>query len=121
MGWIGVDLDGTLAYWSDDSDVMEIGSPIHNMQNRVIDWVKQGKDVRIVTARVSYNQPAPDTDLHDFVTYQRVLIGKWCKKHIGRVLPITCSKDYLMEELWDDRAITVRRNIGTIIGDYREA
>ena len=33
-------------------------------------------------------------------------------KHLGAVLPITCVKDYGMEEIWDDRAIQMERNTG---------
>ena len=52
---IGVDLDGTLAYWDtpmDQYDPMIIGSPIHAMVERVKIWLEQGHEVVIFTARV---------------------------------------------------------------------
>jgi len=39
-------------------------------------------------------------------------IAAWCKLHIGQVLPLTCTKDYGMIELWDDRAVQVEMNTG---------
>jgi hypothetical protein len=52
-GWIGVDLDGTLAYYDkNDYDPLHIGYPLVPMVRRVKAWIKEGKDVRIFTARV---------------------------------------------------------------------
>ena len=36
-------------------------------------------------------------------------------KHIGQELEVTCTKDFGMIELWDDRAIRVEKNTGKII------
>jgi hypothetical protein len=100
-GWIGVDLDGTLAeydYWHGDH---HIGRPIPAMVERVRKWLSEGQEVRIFTARACGNDIEP--------------IKKWCLKHIGCELPITCVKDYGMIELWDDRAIQVIPNKGVAI------
>lgn len=109
-GWTGVDLDGTLAV--DDGAPMQpghIGSPIPLMLHRVKKWIEEGRDVRIVTARVSSNGSNED----NFKAQQsRYAIQEWCKHFIGHVLPVTCSKDYMMVELWDDRAVQVNRNTG---------
>ena len=43
--WIGVDLDGTLAYWDKDSDINEVGS-IPAMFSRVVVWLSEGKTVK---------------------------------------------------------------------------
>ena len=40
------------------------------------------------------------------------MIDRWCLKHLGEALPITCIKDMRMTELWDDRAIQVVPNTG---------
>lgn len=102
-GWIGVDLDGTLAeYHVWDGG---IGPPIKKMVDRVREWLAQGKEVRIVTARVS--RP-PCRDLANQIN----MILDWCVEHIGDELPITCSKDFGMIELWDDRVVAVERNTG---------
>jgi hypothetical protein len=107
-GWIGVDLDGTLAEYHGASN--DIGKPIRPMVNRVKRWLKEGREVRIVTARVAnvHQRPQATTE-----------IRAWCKKHIGRTLPVTHCKDYLMNELWDDRAVQVRPNTGEPIDPTR--
>ena len=101
-GWIGVDLDGTLAVHEAGDNVDEIGAPIPAMVDRVIEWLKEGKDVRIFTARVS----------DDPEGIQEGLISEWCMLQFGEYLPITCVKDRYMIELWDDRARHVERNTG---------
>ena len=98
-GWIGVDLDGTLAEyhgWKDDS----IGKPIPRMLKRVVEWMDSGREVRIVTARVADSRACVKN------------IEDWCEKNIGYVLPVTCKKDMNMLELWDDRAVQVIKNTG---------
>lgn len=112
--WIGVDLDGTLAHYEGwEVNHNKIGEPVQPMLRRVIDWLNNHQEVRIFTARVS----AKGSDYH----VQVRLIQEWCLKHIGKVLPITCMKDFYMVELWDDRAVTVQRNTGRVISDeYRE-
>lgn len=100
-GWIGVDLDGTLAKY--DGRVDEIGEPIAPMVERVKRWLKEGREVRIMTARVAM----PHQRGH-----QEELIEAWCRKVFDRTLPITHCKDYGMIALWDDRAIQVRTNTG---------
>lgn len=102
-GWIGVDLDGTLAKYTKFEGPDVIGEPIPIMVQRVKDWLKQGKEVRIFTARIS--DPAEADVAHSTIV-------KWCEEHIGRILPVTCTKDHNMIELWDDRAIQVIPNTG---------
>jgi len=104
-GWIGVDLDGTLArYEGFSKNGYEIGEPIQPMLRRVITWLNNHQEVRVFTARVSCS----GTDLHDQIR----LIDEWCTKHIGKALPITNKKDFAMIELWDDRAVQVEMNTG---------
>ncbi len=56
---------------------------------------------------------------HNIMTaYIAVLsIRDWCKEHIGKVLPITCIKDFSMHELYDDRAIQVEQNTGRLMSE----
>jgi hypothetical protein len=114
-GWIGVDFDGTLAQYGGWVDASHCGEPIEPMVARVKQWLAEGREVRIVTARC---WPVPIV-LHDEVcsgggNVERSVyaIQQWCRQHIGQVLTITCMKDYGMIELWDDRAIQVRPNTG---------
>lgn len=113
IGWIGVDLDGTLALTC--SNTREIGAPVAPMLSRVHDWLDQGIEVRIVTARVG----ASGVTLRDGTVddqcnaeRQRALVGAWCVEHVGQSLPITASKDIRMLELWDDRAVQVEKDKG---------
>lgn len=101
MSWIGVDLDGTLAYYDGWRGMEHIGDPIPVMMARVIAWHNNGTEVRIVTARAKYP------------TAQKV-IGEWCQKHLGFTLPITDKKDFGMITLWDDRCVRVEKNTGKI-------
>src|SRR6267154_539270 len=105
-GWVGVDFDGTLAENARSmSDPFEIGQPVPLMLGKVLRWLYEGKEVRIVTARVnSENNP--------HVEKQRIVVDRWIKKYIGQSLPITCKKSHAMIELWDDRAVQVIPNTG---------
>jgi hypothetical protein len=101
-GWIGVDLDGTLAEYGEWQGPEHIGAPVAPMVERVKRWLEEGQQVRIFTARAS----GPRT----FAV--RYAIDQWCKTHLGVKLPITNEKDYEMIELWDDRCVQVVPNTG---------
>ena len=96
QSWIGVDLDGTLAEYTEFKGEDHVGAPIDKMVTRVRRWIQEGKDVRLFTARAPH--PA---------------IKRWMREHLGAVLPITHTKDRFMQCLYDDRAVQVRRNVGT--------
>ena len=107
MGWIGVDLDGTLAEYNGWKGPHHIGSPIPEMLPRVREWLALGRDVRIFTARVAF-------EANDGVSRDEIIniIEEWCSLHIGVRLQVTCIKDFGMVELWDDRCIQVIPNTG---------
>ena len=102
-GWWGVDLDGTLAEYRHGQMVQHgigfIGKPVPAMLKRVMTWLDEGKEVRIMTARAAIPEEVES-------------IKAWCRKHIGRELPVTDRKDFSMIELWDDRAVGVKMNEG---------
>ena len=104
-GWIGVDLDGTLAEYNGWQSELHIGKPIPLMIARVKKWLAQGKEIKIFTARVA----TKDVGNREAV---KQAIENWCILHIGKKLEITCKKDYQMIELWDDRAVQVIPNTG---------
>jgi hypothetical protein len=115
-GWIGVDLDGTLAEyhgWHSDGG---IGPPIARMVNRIRLWRSRKFEVRIMTARVGASgRPSTkhgELDDQAFAESQRRRIEAWCLEHIGEVLPVTATKDLDMLEIWDDRAVAVELNTG---------
>lgn len=106
-GWIGVDLDGTLAEYGGWKGEGHIGAPVPAMVERVKAWRARGMEVRIFTARVC----ADNGDSRD-VAIVRGFIERWCLEHLGEVLPVTNLKDYSMVELWDDRAVQIIANTG---------
>jgi len=97
--WIGVDLDGTLAHYDGWRGLEHIGEPVPAMLERVKQWLADGKEVRIFTARASEPEAIPH-------------IEAWLEKHGLRGLAITMTKDFKMIELWDDRCIQVVPNTG---------
>jgi hypothetical protein len=105
-GWIGVDLDGTLAEWDGWKGPGHIGKPIPKMVGRVNEWLAAGKSVKIVTARANSKRPAAERD-----AFMKAWVT-WSLKHLGLILPVTAEKDGNMDELWDDRAVQVIRNTG---------
>lgn len=112
-GWIGVDLDGTLAHYDGWKGAEHIGEPIKPMVDRVMSWLRGGREVRIFTARVSHDgTPAREREALN----ARKAIERWMLQHLGFVLPVTNVKDYAMVELWDDRAVQVRMNTGEPVG-----
>ena len=109
--WIGVDLDGTLAFYDRWRGETHIGEPIPLMVERVKKWLKKGIQVKIFTARVAEAANNDDGSMHD-VALVIAAIELWCDQHIGQKLPITNKKDFGMIELWDDRAVQVIPNTG---------
>lgn len=104
--WIGVDLDGTLAFYDEWRGIEHIGEPIPAMVRRVKYWIANNQEVRIFTARV---YQTPESIPH---------IEQWCLTHIGQILPVTNVKDFDMLELWDDRAVSVVTNTGKTHREY---
>ena len=103
--WIGVDLDGTLAYYDGWKGSDHIGDPVPAMVQRIQHWVRKKRIVKIFTARVA----EPD--------FNPVVIQDWLEAHGMSRLEVTNVKDKWMIQLWDDRAVQVERNTGRRIGD----
>lgn len=116
--WIGVDLDGTLAEdCKEPADVWRIGAPIPAMVDHVKALQADGKEIRILTARVAGCGQISSIawDNQDFVDYQRALIEDWCLQVFGVVFTVTASKDFQMITFYDDRCIRVETNTGRIL------
>lgn len=107
-GWIGVDLDATLARYDGWRGVDHVGDPIAPMLARVKRWINEGdREVRIFTARVA----VPEPERSEVVK----VIQDWCERHGLPRLDVTNVKDFGMIELWDDRAVQVVANEGVPI------
>lgn len=100
-GWIGVDLDGTLAHYDGWKGIEHIGAPIPKMVERIKRWRAEGKRVKIFTARACDRAAIP-------------YIQKYCFEIFGEAFDVTNIKDYGMVELWDDRAQGIIINTGDI-------
>lgn len=103
-GWIGVDLDGTIAEYKGWKGIDHIGDPIPAMVQRVRDWLSQGRQVKIFTARIA----VPPDELPLVIEP----IHKWLEAQGLPRLEVTNVKDFGMIELWDDRAVQVIPNTG---------
>lgn len=124
-GWIGVDLDGTLAEYTSWVDASHIGKPVHAMLIRVKAWLSEGEEVRIFTARIYpintcvrpgqmlLFQPVTERDRDAIIALRA--IQQWCAAFVGAALPVTNVKDYGMKMLYDDRCTQVESNTGRLI------
>lgn len=99
QGWIGVDLDGTLAEYTGWLGIEHVGKPIPLMKRRVLEWIAAGYTIKIMTARASEEGGT-------------LPVQKWLAKNGLPPLEVTNEKDFQMIELWDDRAIQVVANTG---------
>lgn len=110
-GWVGVDLDRTLAvYETPWRGPLHIGPPIPKMVARVRRHLAEGREVRIFTARVCVVSGTEAT-VENALLADRA-IRAWCLEHIGQELPVTCMKDFQMDFMYDDRAIQMIANTG---------
>lgn len=108
-GWIGFDLDGTLARydgWRGDAD---IGRPIPAACLLAKQLIAAGARLRIMTARVSRAHHTAEEILAN-----TVFIQDWTEVFLGVRLPVTAEKDMLMQALYDDRAIPLEFNTGRL-------
>lgn len=103
-GWIGVDLDGTLAEYDEWSGPEHIGDPVEKMAERVRAWMAAGRRVKIMTARASREE--------NIIPIQNWLLQHGFVWEGGVPLEITNVKDFQMIQLWDDRAVQVIPNTG---------
>lgn len=110
-GWIGVDLDATLAQFDRWRGECHIGEPVESMVALVKAYLAKDIEVRIFTARVGDKDLAERHDIEE-------AIGDWCEKHIGKRLRVTAEKDLRMIVLYDDRCIQVEPNTGVALVDY---
>jgi hypothetical protein len=122
--WVAVDLDGTLAEHHGSKGWQgydHIGPPIPAMLQAVKDFLEDGIEVRIFTARAAMHGKlvSPDQDYREpqpFICIDAVgPIKKWCKEHIGQELEVTCKKDPGCVLILDDRAMQVIQNTGEVV------
>lgn len=117
-GWVGFDLDGTLAVYDGWKGPEHIGEPIGPMVDYVKELLAAGVEVKIVTARASISRMIADEEM-----YNRVIssVRQWCLKHLGQRLEVTSEKDFSMVMLFDDRTVTVEKNTGRALSPMLSA
>lgn len=119
-GWIGFDLDGTLAiYYPSSWDCMLIGKPIATMVEKAQAYHRLGYEIRIFTARVacSFCEGNCKEKCEAAIENKQVrnLIEDWGEFVLGFKVKATCVKDYEMIMLYDDRCTQVITNMGRIV------
>jgi hypothetical protein len=99
-GWIGFDLDGTLAEYHGWKGPQHIGNPIPATVKMVRSYLSQEYEVRILTARAC-------------VPSQVFFVKRWLSKiaHLPK-LRVTCKKDYGLLLFYDDRVVEMIPNTG---------
>jgi len=102
--YYGVDLDGTLAEYDGWKQDRSIGKAIPLMLNKVKQWISEGINIVIFTARADDPENVP-------------AILEWLDDNGLSGLEITNIKTPEMSRFYDDRAIQVEKNTGRIIGD----
>lgn len=108
-----IDFDGTLATFDGWEGPDHLGEPIPLMVRRVKNFLAQGDEVVIFTARMTYSDKYNTTDQKK----TKALIQEWCLKHIGKKLGVTNIK-MSAESLYDDRAFRVVRNTGLTTEEF---
>lgn len=122
---IAVDFDGTLAHYSGYKGPGVPLEPVLNCQpiplmvEKVKRWLEEGHEVVIFTARLSVSHLDLETMPRDkmaalvmnHASTQRDL-DSWCILHGLPRLQSTSEKWPTFTEIWDDRAVAVRRNTG---------
>lgn len=105
---IYIDFDGVIAK-QEGGYKREIGEPIIPMINKVNQWIKDGHNITIFTARADYSDSFEKMDLEIFLA-----------KHFGKILPITNKKSHNADLYIDDKAIRCIKNTGILLDDFEE-
>ena len=108
MSTYAVDWDGTLVEYHGYRGPLIYGAPIPLMVDRVKHWLKDGHEVIIFTSRVSAD--------HDIDQIKReVTTIQFALRDMGLPpLLVTANKWVRITAFWDDRAVGLERNKGTV-------
>lgn len=105
-GWIGIDLDGTLAQADALSDASKIGAPVPRMVELARKLTREGYRIKIFTARA-------------YDARQVAMVREWLRENGLPEFEVTNIKDFQMIRLYDDRAVQVIANTGEIVEPSR--
>lgn len=104
-GWYAIDLDGSLAEYDVWRGEEHIGEPVPKMLERVKQWITEGKEVRVLTARAHSKENIK-------------VVREWLDKNGLPEVGVTNKKDFQMIELWDDRCVQVIPNTGMSVKEF---
>lgn len=125
-GWIGFDLDGTLAHYEGWQGVDKVGEPIAPMIQVLKEHLASGETCKIFTARMfrriqwlSMDPTDEETEeirakVKEECNLAEKTIYDWLQKQGLPRLELTCTKDFGMIMLYDDRCKQVETNTGRI-------
>jgi len=94
------DVDGTLVQHGTGDDIP--GEPFPTMKKLLLSYLDDGDTIHLFTARACLPEQIP-------------VLQAWSLKHFGVALHITNQKDFSTGIIYDDRAIQVRANTGTLV------
>ncbi len=108
---IAVDFDRTLSYYEGHKTwkMYQFGPPIPAMYFRVKKWISEGHNVIIFTARV-----APHGENYDIEGVRRA-IQDWLQANDLPRLEVTCIKTPDIDQIWDNKAVSVKENSGLCV------
>lgn len=114
-GWIGVDWDRTMVEYHTNPqgyNALEHGAFLWPMVQRVKNWLAEGREVRIFTARASGFDLSTEEGRAGLAAVVASIQAKLGEAGI-QPLDVTCEKDYKCDQIWDDIAVSMRPNTGT--------
>lgn len=100
--WVGFDLDGTLALREEPFNLESVGAPIPKMVKVLKKHLAAGDTCKIMTARAADGGKAATKVIQD-----------WLEEQDVPRLEVTNEKDPGMTKLYDDRAVSVKTDVGT--------
>ena len=108
-----VDFDGTLAFFSGWKGPGHLGQPIPLMVKRVQNFLADGDQVVVFTARMNVNG---DYGVQDFDKIRKD-IEDWCMRHVGQKLEVSNAKGPA-DTIYDDKAFRIVRNTGLTTEEF---
>lgn len=109
---VALDFDRTIHDYNKNMGLEALGAPLKPMIATVKKCLSSGGyTFTIFTARLSHDE--------EFNNKQKLLIQDWLEKQGLPRFDVTATKYNYFDEFWDDKAITVIKNVGVLKYDNR--
>jgi hypothetical protein len=109
--WFGFDIDKTAFVDEEGSRGGAIGEPVQGIIRRIKYFLRTGRTVCIVTARV--NPREPDWQAQSVIVHNALVAA--LGEEMANQISIRCDKDRHMIDLYDDRTKQVIPNRGILV------